>query len=30
MTCSELGLELEEFLAIGLEAMKEVADDLGL
>jgi uncharacterized protein len=30
VTCSELGLELEEFLAIGLEAMKEVADDLGL
>lgn len=30
MTCSELGLELEEFLAIGLEAMKEVADDIGL
>jgi putative nucleotidyltransferase with HDIG domain len=30
MTCSELGLELEEFLAIGLGAMKEVADDLGL
>lgn len=30
MTCSELGLELEEFLAIGLQAMKEVADELGL
>ena len=30
MTCSELGLELEEFLAIGLDAMREVADDLGL
>ena len=30
MTCSELGIELDEFLAIGLEAMKEVADDLGL
>ncbi len=29
-TCSELGLELEEFLAMGLEAMQEVADDLGL
>jgi uncharacterized protein len=28
--CSELGLELDEFLAIGLEAMKEAADDLGL
>lgn len=30
LTCSELGLELEEFLAIGLDAMKEVADDLEL
>ncbi len=30
MTCSELGLELEEFLAIGLDAMKGVADELGL
>ena len=30
VTCSELGLELDEFLAIGLEAMKGVADDLGL
>jgi uncharacterized protein len=30
LTCSELGLESEEFLAIGLEAMQEVADDLGL
>lgn len=30
LTCSELGVELEEFLAIGLDAMKEVADDLGL
>lgn len=30
LTCSELEMELEEFLAIGLEAMKEVADDLGL
>jgi putative nucleotidyltransferase with HDIG domain len=29
-TCSELGLELDEFLEIGLEAMKEVADELGL
>jgi putative nucleotidyltransferase with HDIG domain len=29
-TCTELGLELEEFLAIGLEAMKEAADELGL
>lgn len=30
MTCSELGMELEEFLALGLDAMKEVADELGL
>ena len=30
MTCSELGLELDEFLAIGLEAMQEASDDLGL
>lgn len=29
-TCSELGLELDDFLEIGLEAMKEVADELGL
>lgn len=30
LTCSELGIELDEFLEIGLEAMKEVADELGL
>lgn len=30
LTCTELGLELEEFLAIGLEAMQEVSHDLGL
>lgn len=30
MTCSELGLELDEFLALGLEAMKEVAHELEL
>jgi uncharacterized protein len=30
LTCRELGLELEEFMAIGLEAMKGVADELGL
>jgi len=30
MTCDQLGLDLEEFLGIGLEAMKEVADELGL
>lgn len=30
MTCTELGIDLEEFLAIGLTAMKEISDDLGL
>lgn len=30
LTCVDLGIELEEFLAIGLDAMKEVADELGL
>ena len=29
-TCSELGLELEEFLELGLEAMQEIAEDIGL
>jgi putative nucleotidyltransferase with HDIG domain len=29
-TCSELGLELEEFLAISLESMKKIADQIGL
>jgi len=28
--CEELGLELDEFLALGLEAMQGVAPDLGL
>jgi putative nucleotidyltransferase with HDIG domain len=28
--CSELGLELDEFYAIGLEAMQGIAPDLGL
>ncbi len=28
--CIEIGLELDEFLAIGLEAMQSIADDLGL
>ena len=28
--CSELGLELDEFVELGLEAMKVIADDLGL
>jgi putative nucleotidyltransferase with HDIG domain len=30
LTCEELGLELEEFMDIGLQAMKEVAEDIGL
>ena len=30
MTCADLGMELDDFLAVGLEAMQEVADDLGL
>lgn len=30
VTCSELGLELDEFLTICLESMKKVAEDLGL
>ena len=29
-TCTELGLELEEFLGLGLEAMKEISSELGL
>jgi putative nucleotidyltransferase with HDIG domain len=28
--CSEIGLELDEFIAIGIEAMQGIADDLGL
>ena len=28
--CTEIRLELDEFLALGLEAMKKIADDLGL
>ncbi|AGL03532.1 HD domain-containing protein [Desulfoscipio gibsoniae] len=28
--CSEMGLELEEFLALGLEAMQGIADEMGL
>ena len=28
--CSELGLGLDEFVELGLEAMKGIADDLGL
>ena len=29
-TCTELGLELDEFLQIGLEAMQAIAEELGL
>ena len=29
-TCSELGLELDEFIKLGLGAMKGIAEDLGL
>lgn len=29
-TCSELGLELDEFLTIALDSMKKIAVDLGL
>jgi len=29
-TCEDLGLSLEEFITISLEAMKSVADELGL
>ena len=28
--CSEIGLELDEFIELGLSAMKEIAADLGL
>jgi putative nucleotidyltransferase with HDIG domain len=28
--CSELGLELDGFVELGLQAMQEIADDLGL
>ena len=28
--CSEIGLELDDFIALGLDAMKGVADSLGL
>lgn len=30
MTCSELGLALDEFLDLGLTAMQEASDELGL
>lgn len=29
-TCEEVGLELEEFISIGLEAMKGISEELGL
>ena len=29
-TCSELGLEREDFIALGLEAMRGIADELRL
>jgi len=29
-TCSKIGLELDEFIELGLKAMKEIAEDLGL
>jgi len=28
--CSELGLELEEFIGLGLEAMEDIAAEIGL
>lgn len=28
--CSEIGIELDEFIELGLEAMKGIAEDLGL
>ncbi len=28
--CSEIGFELDEFIELGLEAMKEIAEDIGL
>ena len=28
--CSEIGLELDEFFELGLEAMKEIAENIGL
>ena len=29
-SCKEIGIGLEEFLSLGIEAMKEIADELGL
>jgi len=29
-TCRNLGLELDEFIELGLKAMQSVSDDLGL
>jgi predicted hydrolase (HD superfamily) len=28
--CQEIGLELEEFVALGIEAMQKIASQLGL
>jgi predicted hydrolase (HD superfamily) len=28
--CQELGLELEEFITLGIEAMKGISSELGL
>jgi len=28
--CSELGMELDDFVAVGVTAMQEIAGDLGL
>ncbi len=29
-TCSEIGIELDDFITLGLDAMKSIAQDLGL
>ena len=28
--CSKIGIELDQFIELGLEAMKTITDDLGL
>jgi hypothetical protein len=30
LSCQEIGLELEEFITLGIEAMKGIASELGL
>ena len=30
LSCQEIGLELEEFITLGIEAMKDIASELGL